>query len=164
MTGQTDMEFYRRKQNVVAVRHVSGDRVVAIVEILSPGNKASRRAFRSLVEKAGELLDQQIQLLIIDVHAPGPRDPQGVHAAIGEEIAGQPYERPADKPLTLASYETGIVVRAFVEHAALGGELPDMPLFLAPGAWVSVPVATTYATAFAAVPRRWRAILEQRQA
>ena len=29
--AETDLEFYRRKQNVVAVRHVSGDRLVAIV-------------------------------------------------------------------------------------------------------------------------------------
>jgi hypothetical protein len=35
--GETDLEFYRRKQNVVAVRHVGGDRLVAIVEIVSPG-------------------------------------------------------------------------------------------------------------------------------
>ena len=27
LAGETDLEFYRRKQNVVAVRHVSGDRL-----------------------------------------------------------------------------------------------------------------------------------------
>jgi hypothetical protein len=32
VTAETDMEFYRRKQNVVALRHVSDDRVVALVE------------------------------------------------------------------------------------------------------------------------------------
>src|SRR3954471_22099994 len=37
--AETDLEFYRRKQNVVAVRHVSGDSLVAIVEIVSGGNK-----------------------------------------------------------------------------------------------------------------------------
>src|SRR6059058_1089932 len=37
ITAETDMEFYRRKQNSVAVRHVSGDRIVAMVEIVSPG-------------------------------------------------------------------------------------------------------------------------------
>src|SRR5437868_3611646 len=41
-TAETDMEFYRRKQTAVAVRHVSGDRVVAVIEIVSPGNKAAR--------------------------------------------------------------------------------------------------------------------------
>lgn len=52
MTAETDMEFYRRKQNVLVVRHVSGDRVVAMIEIISPGNKSTRHAFRSLIEKA----------------------------------------------------------------------------------------------------------------
>jgi hypothetical protein len=36
-------EFYQRKQNAIAIRHVSGDRVVAMIEIVSPGNKASAR-------------------------------------------------------------------------------------------------------------------------
>jgi hypothetical protein len=44
ITSETDMEFYRRKQNVVAVHHVSDDRVVAMVEVVSPGNKWSRGA------------------------------------------------------------------------------------------------------------------------
>src|SRR5437868_2761598 len=32
-TAETDMEFYRRKQTPIAIRHVSGDRVVAMIEI-----------------------------------------------------------------------------------------------------------------------------------
>jgi hypothetical protein len=160
LTAETDMEFYRRKQNVVIVRHVSGDRVVAVVEIISPGNKAARRPFRSLVEKAADLLDQQVHLLIVDVLPHGRRDRHGVHAAIWDEIAGQPYEAPAERPLTLASYETGRGVRAYVEHVALGSELPGMPLFLQPGACVYVPLEATYCAAFAALPRRWRVVLE----
>src|SRR5262245_40537222 len=65
-TAETDAEFYRRKKSSIAVRHVSGDRIVAIVEIVSPGNKASRHAFRAFVSKAGELLEHRIHLLIID--------------------------------------------------------------------------------------------------
>src|SRR5262245_44188502 len=49
LTAKTDMEFYRRKQNTVTVRHVSGDRIVAMVEVVSPGNKAARNALRSFV-------------------------------------------------------------------------------------------------------------------
>src|SRR4051812_1524829 len=44
LAGETDMEFYRRKQNRIAVRHVSGDEVVAMIEVVSPGNKSSNRA------------------------------------------------------------------------------------------------------------------------
>lgn len=62
--AETDMAFYRRKQKTVTVRHVSGDRIVAIIEIVSPGNKAARNPLRAFVAKAAELLDQQIHLLI----------------------------------------------------------------------------------------------------
>ena len=79
---ETDAEFYRRKKSSIVVRHVSGDRIVAMLEIISPGNKSSAHALRSLVEKACELLEGRVHLLIVDPLPPGPRDPQGVHAAV----------------------------------------------------------------------------------
>lgn len=159
-TAETDMAFYRRKQSTVAIRHVSGDRIVAMVEVVSPGNKASRHALRAFVEKAAELLDKQIHLLIVDVFPPGRRDPQGIHGEIRGQIAGQEYFAPADKLLTLAAYESGLSVRAYVVHAAVSDVLADMPLFLEPEKAVSVPLETTYEAAFAAVPRRWQRVLE----
>jgi len=161
LAAESDREFYRRKQTTVAVRHVSGDRVVAMAEIVSPGNKASRHGIRSFVDKAAELLDRRIHLLLIDLHPPGPRDPHGMHGAVWEEIAGQEYDLPADRPFTLAAYESGLNVRAYVQAAAVGDMLPDMPLFLEPGAHVPVPLEATYQAAWQAVPRRWRAVLER---
>jgi hypothetical protein len=159
-TAETDMEFYRRKQKAVTIRHVSGDRVVAMVEIVSPGNKATRNAMRAFVEKASELLAKGIHLLILDLFPPGKRDPQGIHGEIWQEIAGQEYAAPADKPLTLAAYETGNTMRAYVIHAAAGDALADMPLFLAPQQAVTVALEATYNAAFAEVPRRWRRVLD----
>ena len=72
-TAETDVEFYRRKKSSIVVRHVSGDRIVAMVEIVSPGNKSSRHAIRAFVEKACELLEHRIHLLLIDPLPPGPR-------------------------------------------------------------------------------------------
>ena len=77
---ETDAEFYRRKKSSIAVRHISGDRLVAMVEIVSPGNKASRHAFNAFINKACELLERRIHLLLVDPFPPGPRDPNGVHA------------------------------------------------------------------------------------
>lgn len=160
LTAETDMEFYRRKQTQVVVRHVSGDCVVAMIEVVSPGNKSTRHAVRSLVEKAAQLLDHGVHLLIVDVLPPGRHDPYGIHAAIWEELSGQePGSRP-DRPLTLAAYETALTVRAFVRVAAVGDALPEMPLFLEPNGCVPVPLEATYQTAFSAMPRRWRAVLE----
>ncbi len=158
--AETELEFYRRKQKVVAVRHVSGDRVVAMIELVSPGNKAARRPLRAFVQKAAELLSNEIHLLIADLHPPGKRDPEGIHGEIWQEIAGQDYTLPRDRPLTLAAYETGISVRAYVVNVAVGDALTDMPLFLEPGLAVEVPLEATYAAAFAEVPVRWRRVLE----
>ncbi len=162
VTAETDMEFYRRKQSVVAVRHVSGDRLVAMIEVVSPGNKIGRAVVRSFVEKAADLLEKRIHLLILDVLPPGTLDPQGIHGLIWEEVSGEEYQAPPGKPLTLAAYESSNRLRAFVEPFAMGDELSDMPLFLEPGGYVLVPAEATYGRAFAAVPARWRRVLERK--
>jgi Protein of unknown function (DUF4058) len=162
-TAETDMAFYRRKQSTVAVRHVSGDRIVAMIEVVSPGNKASRNPLRAFVQKVAELLDKGVHLLILDLLPPGRRDPQGIHGVIWEEIAGQDYAAPADRPLTLAAYESALSIRAYVIPAAVGDVLTDMPLFLEPEKAVEAPLEATYNRAFAEVPRRWRRVLEAPQ-
>jgi hypothetical protein len=158
--GETDLAFYRRKQKTVTVRHVSGDRIVAMVEIVSPGNKAARNAIRAFAQKAAELVERGIHLLILDLFPPGKRDPQGIHGEIWEEIAGQEYVLPTDKPLTLAAYESDLSIKAYVVHLAVGDELVEMPLFLEPRQAVHVPLEATYRATFAEVPRRWRRVLE----
>ena len=90
---------------------------------------------------------------------PGPRDPNGIHGRLWDELTGEEYHAPPDKPLTLAAYETESGVRAFVEPVAVGDSLIDMPLFLARGQYVPVPLEATYQAAFEGVPRRWRDVL-----
>ena len=158
-SAETEMEFYRRKSASVTVRHISGDRVVAMIEVVSPGNKATRSALEAFVRKVADLLDRGIHLLILDLIPPGPRDPQGIHALIWEFIAGVDPP-PPERPLTLVSYETDKAVRAFVEPVGVGDPLPDMPLFLAPRGCVEVPLEETYQRAFDVFPRRWRPVLE----
>jgi hypothetical protein len=68
--AETDAEFYRRKKSSIVVRHISGDRIVAMLEVVSPGNKASRHALRTFVDKACELLEHRIHLLIADPFPP----------------------------------------------------------------------------------------------
>ena len=160
VTAETEWEAYRRKQNVVAVRNASDDELVAIVEIVSKGNKSSRGAFDDFVRKAAEFLTHGVHLLILDLQPPTARDPQGIHGAVWDEVAGDDYARPPDKPLTLAAYEAGSVIRAFVEPVAVGDTPIDMPLFLEPNRYVAVPVEATYQTAFQSVPRRRRTALE----
>src|ERR1041385_2100598 len=96
----SDAARYARKANRISVRHPLGQ-VVAIIEVVSPGNKDSRNSLRSFVEKAVAFLRNGIHLLIVDLFPPSDRDPQGIHKAIWDEIEVHPFELPADKPLTV---------------------------------------------------------------
>lgn len=148
------------KQETIVIRHASDDRIVALVEVVSPGNKASQDALRRFVEKASEALARGYHLLVLDLIPPGPRDPRGIHDAIWSDFVGDGFEPPADKPLTLASYDAGPPATAYVEPVAVGDALTDMPLFLEPGRYVPVPLEATYQAAWRGVPRRWRDVLE----
>jgi hypothetical protein len=149
----------RRKRTLI-IRHSSGDRIVAFLEIVSPGNKSARYPFRRLVERAASLVSQGYHLLLIDLLPPGPRDPQGVHVAIWEELCGGDSTTLPDKPLTLVSYDAGYPPTAYAEPVAVGDILPDVPLFLAHGWYVNVPLEATYQAAYRGVPQRWKAVLE----
>jgi hypothetical protein len=161
-TAKLDGAAYIRKMRRLTIRHESDDRIVAIVEIMSPGNKRTRTALRQFVDKACAVLEHGYHLLIIDVLPPGPGDPQGVHGAVWSELGGELYCPPSDKPLTLAAYVTEEVITAYVEPLAVGDTLSDMPLFLDADWYVNVPLEETYGGAWAGVPRRVREILEKR--
>jgi Protein of unknown function (DUF4058) len=161
VTAATEMDEYVLKQRTLVIHQSSDDRIIALVEIVSPGNKASRHALRSFVTKAAEALYRGFHLLVLDLHPPGRRDPQGIHGAIWAEISDDAYTAPSDKPLTLAAYSAGQVKRAFVEPVAVGDVLPDMPLFLEPEAYVNVPLEASYQDAYRGVARRWQRVLEE---
>ncbi len=151
---------YTRKQRQVSIRHISNDQVVALVEIVSAGNKEGVTPIREFVEKAVHFLDAGVHLLILDLFPPTPRDPDGIHRLIWSYMTTDRFERPADEPLTAAAYVGGPRRRAFVESLAVGRPLPDMPLFLEPEVYVAVPLERTYQTAVEGVPARWREVLE----
>jgi hypothetical protein len=161
LTVRAEAEQYTRRQRTLVIRHVSNHRVIALVEIVSPGNKASRHELRSFLDKALAALAQGIHLLVIDLQPPSPRDPQGIHGALWEQLTGVAHEQPPDKPLTLASYDAGLPKVAYVEPVAVGDVLPAMALFLAPGQYINAPLEPTYLAAYRGVPRYYRDILER---
>ncbi len=157
LSPKSEMILSARRRKRIAIRHRSGDRVVAMIEIISPGNKSDRHSFVAFVEKALELLEAGVHLLIIDLFPPSARDPHGIHAAIWEQVCGeQGFQLPAAKPLSLISYEVDVEIEAYVEPVAVGQSLADMPLFLRPGRHVAVPLEASYQAAFEGVPLRWQ--------
>ena len=73
--------WYTSRKKSVVVRHVSDHRVVAVVEIVSPGNKTSQRAISAFTSKIQSLLTSQIPVSFVDVFSP---------TAIGEPLPGLP--------------------------------------------------------------------------
>ena len=149
--SSADADVYAEKANRIVVKHEFGQ-VVAVIEVLSPGNKSSRYAVRSLVNNACDLIHQGIHLLMVDLFGPSPRDPQGIHMLIWESFCNEPAAWAADKPLTAAAYFAGIPQTAYVEPLAVGDALPSLPLFLASRIYVPAPLESTYQTAWQKCP------------
>ena len=158
-----EAEPFTRRQNSIVIRHASDDRVIALIEILSAGNKSSNKEFRAFVNKAVRFLERGYHLLLIDLHARTKRDPGGIHPVIWTKLGGTPKPMPAEKPLTLAAYDASPPPTAYVEPVAVGDILIDMPLFLAPDWYVSVPLEATYQAAYRGVPRHLREVLDSRE-
>jgi hypothetical protein len=133
--------------------------VVAVIEIVSPGNKSSQAAVKEFVDKAVAILNAKIHLLIVDLFPPTRRDPQGIHNSIADVFGEEPFELPEDQPLTLVGYDAGPPLIASIETAAVGEPLPSMPLFIEPGSHVLVPLEATYAATWAATPEPIREML-----
>lgn len=152
------------RRRSLAIRHVSGHRLIALLEILSPANKDRARHLEDFAAKATDALETGVHLLVIDLFPPGSFDPYGIHGVILQRLeqSDEVYDLPADEPLTLASYAAGPRVEVYVEHVAVGATLPDMPLFLRPDRYINVPLEPTYQAAYRGMPGFWRDVLEGR--
>lgn len=159
-TIQTETLIRRRS---LAIRHVSGHRLVALIEIVSPGNKDRARHVAEFAGKVAEALEIGVHVLMVDLIPPSPHDPEGMHGVILRELepSAEPYELPHDEPLTLARYSAGPPVEIYLEHLAVGAVLPDMRLFLTSDRYVNVPLSATYQSAYRGMPAFWRKVLEQ---
>jgi hypothetical protein len=159
-----DPEVLARRRSL-AIRHVRGHRLIALLEIVSPANKDRARHVEDFVAKVADALEAGVHVLVVDFLPPGPHDPQGMHGVILQRLeqSDEPYDLPSEAPLTLASYEAaGVRVEVYLEHLAVGAVLPDMPLFLRPDRYVNVPLEATYAAAYRGMPAFWRDVLEGR--
>jgi hypothetical protein len=156
---RTTKEIHAVRANRIVVKHHLG-RIVAVIEILSPGNKDSRSALRDFVDKVVELLRTGIHVLVVDLFPPTPRDPFGIHKAIWDEIVEEDFTFPEGKDRILASYETGGERVAYVEPVAVGDVLREMPLFLTQDLYVNVPLETTYQATWEASPEDFRTAVE----
>ncbi len=156
---RTTNEIYAARANRVVIKHHLGT-IVAAIEILSPGNKDSRAALSDFVDKSIDFLRHGIHLLIVDLFPPSPRDPVGIHKAIWDEIHEEDFEFPPGKDRILVSYEAGKEKAAYIEPIAVADLLPEMPLFVASGKHIRVPLEATYQNTWQASPKEMRVAVE----
>jgi Protein of unknown function (DUF4058) len=151
------------RRRSLAIRHVSEHHLVALLEIVSPANKDRAEHVDEFANKAASALRSGIHLQLVDLFPPGNHDMRGMHDEIIRRLDPyeSPYELPADEPLTLASYVAAPKVDVYLEHRAVGAELPDMALFLRRERYVNVPLEATYQAAYRGMPAFWREVLEQ---
>jgi hypothetical protein len=157
--ARSEKQIYATRANRIVVKHRLG-RTIAVIEIVSPGNKDSRAAMRDFVDKIIDFLRAGIHVLVIDLFPPSPRDPQGIHKRIWDEIEEAQFALPSGKDRILASYETGNANTSYVEAIGVGDALPSMPLFLEAGLHVPVPLEATYQVAWEATPAIFRPVIE----
>ena len=152
-------KWYANLGKAVVVRHASEHRPVAVLEILSPGNKDSRSSLVHFVDKTQNLLAAGIHVSLVDLFPPTRRDPHGIHPEVWGEDEGNEFRFDPAKPFTCAAYIGGAEPQAFVEPAAVGDDLTDLPIFLTCREYVATPLEPTYRAAFDAVPEYWRTVL-----
>jgi hypothetical protein len=129
-----------------------------VLEVLSPGNKASRGALDDFVRKTHELLNAGVHFAVVDLFPPSRRDAERIHPILlGDD--DQAFHFDPAKPLTCASYRAGLLAESFVEPVGPGDKLPELPVFLVAEEYVPVPLEKTYQAAFDAVPDIWREAL-----
>jgi hypothetical protein len=153
---ESEAALYARKANRIVIHQDLG-RVVAVIEVVSPGNKDTKHAVGSFVAKAVDFIRNGIHFLVVDLFPPGPRDPQGIPQAVWDELVGEPLgTRPTDKPLSVAAFDAGNELTAYFDALAVVDVLPDAPLFLEPRWYVNVPLDQTYMASWDVTPKPMR--------
>ena len=153
--------LFAARANRIVIKHHLG-RIVAIIEIVSPGNKDSKKALHDFVKKTLEFLTSGIHVLIVDLFPPTRRDPAGIHKLIWDEFEEEDDEFcfPPGKNRILASYQTGRERAAYVEPIAVGDAMPDMPLFIASELHVKIPLELTYQATWEVTPEEMKRAVE----
>jgi hypothetical protein len=155
---------YVRKTRWIVIKDAwQGDGVVAVIELVSRGNKTSRARAEQFLRKTVGLLDRAIHVVLLDLHGHTKVVPRGFHVLIAEDLGHEASQPPADRPLAAVTYqvlETG-GLRAHFVPLRVGDPLPEMPVFLTPQDFIRLPLEATYNEAYRSVPWKFREELEK---
>ncbi len=143
---------YLNRRRSLIIRHLNGHRIVARVEVVTPGNKKSAARIREFATGINEALTRGIHVVVLDLFPSADHAPDGIHGAVWALRGNDEPHAPEGQPIVLSSYFAVSHASACVEHVALRQPLPEMPLFLDTMTYVPVPLETTYQAAFRGMP------------
>lgn len=148
------------KERRIAIHSARDERRVAIIEVVSPGNKDSARRAAHLQSKLIDALESGLHVVVIDVLPPTgvcASFPGAVARALGATDEPRLGERHA------ASFEVQLDplrLNLYGRDLTLGRPLPDdVPLFLLDGARVALPLERSYEATVAMLSAADRALL-----
>jgi len=161
LTASAEMPEIAPDARVLTIRQSGPDRVVAVLEIVSPGNKKEAAEFGALIDKTVALLAKGIHVVVVDLHRPGSFDPDGIANAIWHKLGQSRLLADPQHRLGVASFAAGRTVRLYLEPLAVGDALPAMPMFLSEHQHVRLPLDRSYVLAFRRLPAHLRAALDE---
>ena len=127
----------------------AGPRLVGALELVSPGNKDRPEARRAFAAKCSSYLQRGIGLVVVDVVTSRSAN---LHADLVQMVAGGGQLAGPHALLHATAYrpvrrEAREEVEVWQEALTIGGNLPDMPLFLDKGLCLPIDLQGTYAEA-----------------
>jgi hypothetical protein len=154
--------YWARTRHILILHTLRQDRVVAVVELVSPGNKDANVRANQYVDKSVAYLARGIHVLCVDVHPPTGIVPAGFHALISSTLGHEPVALPPGRDRMVVSYQVLADghPRAHIAPLRVGDALPEMPVFLFPDRFVRAPLELAYNEAWKRLAKRFRDVLE----
>ncbi|ETX04157.1 DUF4058 family protein [Candidatus Entotheonella palauensis] len=124
------------------------NRIVAVIELVSPGNKDGPEAVKHFVEKALFLLQEGVHVMVIDViRLPRQAMRRPILKRLGLNDEGDSHQIWVSSYCSLPDSEPQphLKVREWAHTVDVNASLPDLPLFLRTDQqWVMVDLESTY--------------------
>lgn len=146
--------FVPRKERRVSVFSAQDERRVAVIEVVSPGNKDSRNRVDWFDRKLVEYVEGGLHLMMIALFPGTGVPPEGFGAIVTRELgATTPLPTAERQVVSLECQDEPPEVRVYATELTLGASFPDAPLFLEPGLSVAIPLDPTYAETVGGLPQ-----------
>jgi hypothetical protein len=151
----------QNRRSHVVVRRVGDKQLIALIELASAANKDRPENVTAYASKAKAALDARVHVVHLDILLPTKFTPVGLGGAIWSAVNGNDYPFTPEKPLAADSFHARDEIDLYANPLAVGDDLPDVPLFLSEETYIDLPLAATYAEAFASIAPDDRELLSR---